>query len=199
MGYELVGRMAEVCSCKTICPCTTGLEPDNGVCDFSWTFHFDKGAINDVDVAGLNLTLIGRLDGSPVDGTVRAGVFVDDASSEAQHGALIDAFTGQAGGPLADLASLVGEVVTVERVPIDFDVTDGTGSFRAGDIVSGAMEVHRSPSGTPTKLVDTALSGVLGSPAYISEPTSFDLNAEQHGFAIKPGSATQFEFHYVAD
>lgn len=30
MGYELTGRMAEVCSCKSLCPCSVGEDPDSG-------------------------------------------------------------------------------------------------------------------------------------------------------------------------
>ena len=39
----------------------------------------------------------------------------------------LDAFSGRLGGPIADLAALVAQVVAVERVPIVFDVVDGRG------------------------------------------------------------------------
>ena len=119
MGYQLTGRMAEVCTCHTYCPCSAGLEPDGGVCEFNWVFHLDRGAVGDVDVSGLNMGIIGHLDGRPgVPGTVRAAIFVDDASSPEQHDALMAAFTGQEGGPLAELAAWAeggvrGEVVIV--------------------------------------------------------------------------------------
>jgi hypothetical protein len=190
--------MAEVCTCMTYCPCTAGLEPDGGICEFNWVFHIDRGTINGVDVGGLNLGFIGRLDGSPVDGTVRAAVFVDDTADDAQHDALLAAWTGQAGGPLADLAALVGEVVAVERVSIDFDVTQGSGSFRTGDVAKAEIAALRGASGNPTTLTDFALAGVLGSPAYPGLPTAFRLEAAQYGFDFSPNSSEQFEFHYVA-
>jgi hypothetical protein len=200
MGYELEGRMAEVCSCKTFCPCTAGLEPDNGACDFSWVFHFDRGAIDGVDVGGLSMAMVGHLDGVPgaAPGAVRLAMFVDDTSTEAQQGALLAAFGGEAGGPLAELATLVGEVVTVERVPFEFDVNEGTGQMRVGDVLKAELEALRSPDGNPTRMHDFALSPVLGRTAYHARPTSFGLTAEQHGFGYSPGSATQFEFHYSA-
>lgn len=197
MGYELEGRMAEACTCKTFCPCTAGMEPDGGACEFSWVFHFDAGQIEGVDVAGLSMGMLGHLDGAPgVPETVRLAVFVDDLASEDQEQVLLGAFTGKFGGPLAELAGLVGEVVTVERAVIDFDVAEGSGSFAIGELARGEIEALRSPSGVPTTTRDFALSP-LGSTAYASLPTSFELRAAHHGFTFVPKSATQFEFHHV--
>jgi hypothetical protein len=55
----------------------------------------------------------------------KAVVFVDDKSTAEQEGVLLQLFTGQLGGAVADLAGLIGEVVAVERVPIAFTVADG--------------------------------------------------------------------------
>jgi hypothetical protein len=196
MGYELQGRMAEVCTCQTFCPCVAGLDPDGNVCEFSWVFHFDAGEVNGVDVGDLNFGIIGRLDGGVSNGSVRAAVYVDERSSESQHQALMAAFTGELGGPLADLASLIGEVVAVERVPIEFDVHQGTGRFSTGDVMRAEMDAHRSPAGDPTTMHDFALTP-LGSTLYAGRPTAFELHAEDIGFSFVPNSATQFEFHHV--
>jgi hypothetical protein len=198
MGYQLEGRMAEVCTCHTYCPCSAGLEPDGGVCEFNWVFHLDRGVVNGVDVGGLNMGIIGHLDGRPgVPGTVRAAIFVDDGSSPEQHEALMAAFTGQEGGPLAELATLIGEVVTVERVSITFDVDKGTGSFQIGDVAKGGMQAHRGPDGTPTTLSNFALSGVLGGVAYPGMPTHHEMQARELGFDFSVNSSEQFEFAYA--
>lgn len=196
MGYELQGRMAEVCTCETFCPCVAGLAPDGNVCEFNWVFHFDQGTIEGTDVSDLNLGIIGRLDGSPADGTVRAAVFVDDRSTDAQQEAVLAAFTGQLGGPLADLASLIGEVVTTERVGIEFEVDKGSGSFRTGKYAKGRIDAHSGPDGAPTAIRDFALAP-LGSTAYASAATEFHLDAGEFGFDFAPNSGTQFEFHHV--
>ena len=172
MGYELEGRMAEVCTCETFCPCVAGLDPDGQVCEFSWVFHFDRGTVDGTDVADLNLGIVGRLDGGVSDGTVRAAIYVDERSSDEQQAAIMAAFTGQLGGPLADLASLIGEVVTTERVQIEYDVDKGSGSFRTGDVVRGRIEAHRNPEGLPTTMTDFALAP-LGSKLYAGMPTEF--------------------------
>ena len=48
-------------------------------------------------------------------------------------------FTGRLGGAVADLAALIGEVVAVERVPITFDVVDGKGHIRIGDVAEARL------------------------------------------------------------
>ena len=44
--------------------------------------------------------------------------------------AILGVYTGQLGGPVAELAKLVGEVVSVEKVPIQFDVHGGHGTHQ---------------------------------------------------------------------
>lgn len=193
MGYELEGRMQEVCSCRTFCPCWAGLDPDGGTCDFEWIFHFDRGQINGVDVAGLNMGFLGHLPGNVFDGNVRLHVLVDDRADEAQQEALLAAFTGKVGGPLANLAGLVGEVTGVDRASIEFDVNKGSGRFRAGDRFEGEVEALRSMSGVPTTINDATLAPVLGSPAYPGTVLRHRLD----GRDASAGSATQSEFHYV--
>ena len=77
-----------------------------------------------------------------------------------------DAYSGALGGPLADLAGLVGEVLTVERVPISHQVVDGVGTLDVGDFAHCEMEPFRGADGTITALRDSIFSTVPGSPAY---------------------------------
>lgn len=198
MGYDLKGRMAEICSCATYCPCTAGLEPDGGICDFNWVFHIDRGSVGDVDVATLNLGFIGRVTGTPGPGVARVAVLIDERATDAQEAALVAAWTGQEGGPLAELASLVAEVAAVQRAEIAFDVDKGSGSFRIGALAEGELSPLAGPDGTPTTIQNFALSGVLGSLAYAATPVSHSMDAGEYGFTLTPGSATQFEFHYTA-
>jgi hypothetical protein len=47
---------------------------------------------------------------------------IDDSASDPQQQALLEVYSGKRGGPVAELAKLVGEVVSVQRVPIIFTV-----------------------------------------------------------------------------
>ncbi|SFO30878.1 hypothetical protein SAMN05216207_104320 [Pseudonocardia ammonioxydans] len=198
MGYDIRGRLCEICSCAVYCPCWGGDDPDGGTCNFTWVFHFDSGHVDGVEVAGLNMGFVGHVPGNALDGDVRLLVVVDDHASPRQEQALLAAFTGRLGGPLADLADLVGEVVAVERAPIEFDVAEGTGKVRVGGRFEGEVEGQRSPNGNPTQLVDTVLSPVLGSPAYPGRVNRFALTAGDRGFDFPARSSTQSEFHHVS-
>lgn len=196
MGYNLKGRMAELCTCQSVCPCVMALAPDNNVCEFSWVFQLDEGTVGTVEVSGLRLGVLGRLDGSPVDGSARAAIFVDDRASDEQEAAILQAFTGELGGPLADIASLISEVVTVTRAAIDLEVDKGTGRFQIGDRAKGGMESLRGADGEPSKVVDFALAP-LGHVDYPGLPTDFEINAADLGFTFRPNSSSSFEFHHV--
>ena len=109
VGYQLEGSLLEVCSCDVLCPCWIGEDPDQGTCDSVVAYHFDKGTIRGVDVSGLTLVSAVNIPGNMLEGNWRQLVFIDDKATDEQADAMLDAFTGKLGGPLADLAQLIGE------------------------------------------------------------------------------------------
>jgi hypothetical protein len=70
-------------------------------------------------------------------------------ATSAQQEALLAAFTGKEGGPLADLAGLIGEVVAVERAPIEFDVPRALA--RSGSAAAGRARCKVSDPATGTR------------------------------------------------
>lgn len=132
MAYELEGRLLEVCSCNTLCPCWVGEDPDGGTCDAILAWHVDRGRVNGVDVSDRTLALVVRIPGNVLKGNWRAAAFMDDRATPEQEQALLQVFTGKLGGAIADLAKLIGEVVSVERVPVRFGVDQGQGRVVIG-------------------------------------------------------------------
>ena len=84
-------------------------------------------------------------------------------------------FRGEKGGPLADLAQLVGEEKAARRAPITFTVKEGKGQLKIGDGVMAEMEPYRGPTGKVTTLVESIFSTIPGSPAYVSKATRFRM------------------------
>ena len=78
MAYHLEGRLLEVCNCRVLCPCWIGEDPDFGTCDTIVAWHFDKGKIDGVDVAGRTIALIAHVPGNILQGNWKAAVYVDD-------------------------------------------------------------------------------------------------------------------------
>ena len=133
MAYHLEGRLLEVCNCRVLCPCWIGEDPDNGTCDTIIAWRFDKGKIENVDVAGRTIAVIAHVPGNILQGNWKAAVYVDDKASPQQKEAILKVYTGKLGGPVGDLVKLIGEVVSVESVPITFDVQGGKGTLKVGD------------------------------------------------------------------
>jgi hypothetical protein len=180
MGYNVEGRLLEACSCAGPCPCWVGDDPDGGTCDAVVCYHYDKGEINGVGVAGLTLALVALVPGNVLKGNWKVAAHVDSKATPEQKQAILAAHTGKLGGPIGDLAPLIGEVVGVYDVPIDFNIVEGKGTLRIGDVVSAQMQPYTDAQGRPTKLVDTIFSTIPGSPAFAGKAMDFKVNLPKH-------------------
>jgi hypothetical protein len=167
VGYDLEGSLLEVCTCDVLCPCWIGEDPDNGDCESVVAYHFDSGTIRGVDVSGLTVASAVYIPGNVLAGNWKQVLFVDDDASEEQHNAIVAMMTGELGGPMADLAGLVGERLAIERAPISHTISDGAGSLRVGDFISADMHPYTGPDGSTTTLQNSIFSTVPGSPAYV--------------------------------
>jgi hypothetical protein len=200
MAYQLEGRLLEVCTCNILCPCWVGEDPDGGTCDGLFAWHFDKGSVNGTDVTGRTFGWIGHIPGNILDGNWRIVVFLDDETTDEQQQALLDVWTGKLGGPIADLAQLVGEVAAVERVPIVFTVEGVKGTVKFGDAASAELEPYKGATGESTTLNDTIFTTIPGSPAYVGRAEHYRVNLPQHGFEIDlhGHNAVQGHFRFEA-
>ena len=69
-----------------------------------------RGTIRGVDVSGVTFAIVAEIPGNVLKGNWKIAVYVSDQATPVQKQAVLDAWTGKLGGPLADLAQLVGEV-----------------------------------------------------------------------------------------
>jgi len=196
MAYRLEGRLLEVCNCKVLCPCWIGEDPDNGTCDTIVAWHFDKGTIDGVDVAGTTVAVVAHVPGNILKGNWRAAVYVSDKASAKQEEALLKVYTGKLGGPVADLVKLIGEVVSVEKVPITFDVKGGRGTIKIGDVAYAELEPYQGATGGQTTLSDTIFSTVPGAPVFVGKAPRYRSKNKKLGIDldIKNHNALQSVF-----
>lgn len=179
--YTLQGTLLEACSCNVLCPCWIGENPDRGTCDSFNAYHFDKGEINGIDVSGLSLINVCKIPGNVLKPkSWKVLMLVDDRATDEQFKALRDLYLGKLGGPIADLAQLVGEVVGVERMPIDHQVRGCAGTLKVGDAIDAEMEPYRGPDGSITTLRDSIFSTIPGSPAYVAKAKKNSVNIPKH-------------------
>ena len=137
MAWNLTGSYAETCSCELMCPCN--LSFDHGAtydyCRATLAFAIREGEIEGTDVGGLHVVAIIDTPKVMTDGNWRLGVFIDERASDEQAEKLQRVFTGQLGGPMEGLVPLVGEVVGIERAPIEMHDDGLRHSVRVGDAI----------------------------------------------------------------
>ena len=174
MTYEIEGRLLEVCTCNVLCPCWVGEDPDGGTCDSTLAWRVDAGQIEGIDVSGLTIAASVHIPGNVlVAGSWKAAIFIEETATPEQEAALLKVFTGQLGGPIADLAALIGEVVSVERAPITFTVEAGRGRLLVGAMTDADVLPFTGATGEQTVLSGTVFSTIPGARVFAAMSTHF--------------------------
>ena len=143
MAWNLEGTYFENCNCGVVCPCSaSSLAVPASVdrCHVIFVFHIDRGEIEGTDVSGLSLALLADTPAMMIEGGWRVGVFMDAAASEEQAQLLGAVFGGQKGGPMANFAPLIGEMVGIEQQPIEYSNGGTTHRVKIGDLVDIELE-----------------------------------------------------------
>jgi hypothetical protein len=136
-----------------------------------------------VDVAGCDFIRVLDIPGKLLVPESWRQVFVVDVrASDAQVASIVAAYTGALGGPLADLARLVGETLGIERATISYAVAQGAGTLRAERLVSVALTPFVGADGTVTTLHDSLMSTMPRAPAYIARAERHTVSLAKYGF-----------------
>ena len=142
MSWNLKGSYTETCSCELMCPCN--LSFDHGAtydyCRVTLVFDIREGQVEGVDIGGLKVAAIADTPKVMTDGNWRLGMFIDERATDEQAEKLAGVFSGQIGGPMGALAPLVGELLGVERAPIEIHDDGRRHSVRVGDVIDFEVE-----------------------------------------------------------
>jgi hypothetical protein len=143
MSYRMTGTYLESCNCDVACPCGASnllLPATNERCQVLLAFHVEDGEVDGVDVGGTTVGMLADTPGQMTDGGWRVGVFLDEAASGEQREALTAVFSGQQGGPAGLFAPLIGEMLGIEVVPIEFADDGRRHRVRIGDAIEIEIE-----------------------------------------------------------
>ena len=200
MAWSLKGSYFETCSCDLLCPCIVSM--DHGAtydyCRVTLVFDIREGEIEGTDVGGLKVVAMVDSPKVMTEGNWRFGMFIDEDASDDQIEKLTAVFGGQKGGPMAAIAPLVGEVVGVERAPIEVAEEGLRHSVRIGDAVDFEVEdivPFGIETGEPVRL--TGVFYPLGSELVIAEAKRSKINAFGIQYAGKNG-LSKSEFSWAA-
>jgi hypothetical protein len=200
MSWNLKGSYVETCSCDLICPCNATF--DHGAtydyCRVTLVFNIREGEVEGTDIGGLKAAVIADTPKVMTEGNWRLGVFIDESATDEQAEKLQQVFTGQLGGPMAALGPLVGEVVGVERVPIDVHDDGVRHSVRIGDVIDFEIQdivPFGVETGEPVRF--QGMFHPVASDLTIAEATRSNINAFGIQYEGKTGLSTS-EFSWAA-
>jgi len=197
MGYHVEGRLLEVCTCNTLCPCWVGEDPDLGYCDGILGWHVDKGNIEGTDVSGRTLVMLCHIPGNILKGNWSVRVYVDQNATEKQKEELLKVWSGKLGGPIADMAKLVGEIVSVEKVPITFDIKGASGTIKVGDNIEAKLSPFKGATGEDTALYNTIFTTIPGSPAHVGKASYYRAKVPGFDIDLKGHNAVSGSFRFA--
>lgn len=193
MGWKLSGTYFENCSCEMVCPCTTSsmtVGADYDRCRVLLALHVTNGEIDGTDVSDLNAALVADTPPLMSEGNWRAGLLIDAKATAEQRDKLLSVLSGQKGGPLALVGQLIGEMLGVEYVDIDYRDDERQHSFRSNgthvlveDFVAGLLTEPQQLVGVahPVNSTLTIARGSAGSHVH-AFGLDFDL-AGKSGFS----------------
>ena len=194
MAWSIKGSYFETCSCELMCPCNMSF--DHGAtydyCRVTLVFHIREGDVEGTDVGGVKLALVADTPKVMTEGNWRVGLFVDAASDEAAD-KITAVFAGQLGGPMAGLAPLIGEMLGVERAPIEIVEEGLEHSVRIGDAVDFMVEdivPFGIETGEPVKL--TGMFHPVGSELTAAEAKRSSISAFGIEYEGKTGLSSEF-------
>ena len=147
-SWWVAGSLFEGCNCDLICPCHVSFrqKAPYGYCEAIWGVHITEGAYPNASLDGLNASVAAYCPGPTMaDGNWRAVLYLDQSASPEQEHALLNIFSGEAGGPWARIAPLFadGRFESVRKVQILFNKESRKRKFQiSGDNDVASLEVE---------------------------------------------------------
>lgn len=159
--WNASGDWFDVCKCNIPCPCEFAQTPTYDDCDGIIAYNIKKGSYGETSLDGLNILALVSFKGNiwAGDGKTKLNmaIFFDEKADDEQKEALNMIFSGKAGGFMAEVAKLIGEIRGIEYAPIRFEIADDLSYWSAeipGKVVAKA-EALTGPTTPPGKRVQT--------------------------------------------
>jgi len=181
-SWNVGGTYFEACNCAAACPCVFTSAPTEGSCTVILAWHIDTGSFEGAALDGLNVALLAHSPGHMLQSKWKVALYLDERADATQQKALGAIFSGQAGGYLANLAPLIGEVLGVKSVPIEYRASGKQRSLRIPNIAEADIEALDGQGGALVTITNHPFAAVPGEPAVVA--TSKRLKLDDHGIAL---------------
>jgi hypothetical protein len=165
MSFSVEGDYFETCQCDVSCPCIWLKPADKEECDVMLAWHVSKGEKDGVDLSGMNAVLAVHSPKQMTDGGWKVALYLDDRATPEQSEALGAVFSGGAGGHLAGLAPLIGEVAGVAPAAITFDRSNGSLRAEVAGVLTMSAEEVKGQDGVSAPVITNPLLWAITRPA----------------------------------
>lgn len=181
-SWKVNGTYFEACNCAAACPCVFLSAPTEGSCTVILAWHIDQGSFGNTSLNGLNVALLAHTPGHMMQTKWKVALYLDERANADQQKALGGIFSGQAGGHLAVVAPLIGEVMGVKAVPIEYAAKGKQRSLRIPKIAEADIEALEGQGGALVTIQNHPFTAVPGQPAVVS--TSKRLKISDYGLSL---------------
>ncbi len=198
--WSIAGTYFEACNCDVACPCVFLSAPTNGDCTAVLGWHIDKGNSGTVGLDGLNVAFAVYSPGIMVMGKWKVALYFDDKASEEQRNALMQIFTGKAGGHPAVLVSFVGEVLGAKSVEIDYKNDGKRRSLNIAGVVEAEIQAMAGAGGSDVQVSGHPLCIAPGYPVTVAKSKKLSYNDYGMSWEIseKNGFFSPFDYQGAA-
>lgn len=159
-AWQVSGDYFESCSCDYLCPCiytNLAARPTQGACTVAMLFHIDKGKFGEVALDDLSFVVAARSPGEMIAGNWSVGLIIDERAKPEQQQAITAIASGQAGGPMAGLAPLLGKFLGAETKPIRYQKNGNKRSVSVPGMLEQSIEAVTAPNSSEPICIDNTL------------------------------------------
>ncbi len=143
--WSMQGTLLQGCNCDYGCPCNFNARPTHGHCEGTWSGYIDQGAFGDVQLGGLNFTVIGDWPSALHEGNGECQLLIDEKASQEQRDGLLTILKGEVGGPWAVLKNTFSKYYDPLYVSYQTKLDGANSSVKAGDFFHLEMESIKNP------------------------------------------------------
>lgn len=176
MGFLVKGDYFETCNCDVSCPCIWLGPATQDECDVLFAWHVAEGHKDGLDVSGLNAVMAVKTQKLMTDGNWKVALYLDERATPEQSEAMGAVFSGGAGGHLAALGPLIGEVVGVVPAAISFSRSGRSLKATVGDLLSMESEEIVGMDGLNAPVITNPLLGAVAQPVTQAKAGSVRYN-----------------------
>lgn len=195
-NWNIKGTYVEACNCETVCPCIFYSPPTDGSCTVILGWHIDQGEFDGSSLDGLNAALLAHSPGNMKDGNWKVALYVDDRANEIQSEALMGIFSGQAGGHIANLAPLIGEVLGARPAAIKLDTSAGSFSFAIEGLGKAEASAIEGQGGGKVTVTGHPLAVSPGETATVGRTSKIELDDHGYSVSLSDKAALSAPFSY---